>query len=94
MTERDLVMRRFDMAARFSLLAAGLAAQGAMWVAGPSRVYFVGALLLAASLDVLTVATTPIEGRVIERDLVMRRFDMRPESPCWQPVSRLRARCG
>ena len=46
LTEHDLVMRRFDLAARISLLAAGLAAQGAMWVAGPSRAYLVGAMLL------------------------------------------------
>ncbi len=48
LTERDLVMRRFDLVARFSLLAAGLTAQGAMWLAGPSRVYLVGAVLLIA----------------------------------------------
>lgn len=52
LTERDLVMRRFDLVARIALLAAGLAAQGAMWVAGPSRVYLVGAVLLVAvSID-------------------------------------------
>ncbi|HEY8728166.1 MAG TPA: transglutaminaseTgpA domain-containing protein, partial [Acidothermaceae bacterium] len=46
MTDHDLVVRRFDLAARISLLAAGLAAQGAMWVAGPSRAYLAGAILL------------------------------------------------
>src|SRR5438105_1059141 len=42
LTEHDRAMRRFDVAARISLLAAGLAAQGAMWAAAPSRAYLVG----------------------------------------------------
>jgi protein-glutamine gamma-glutamyltransferase len=47
-TERDAALRRFDLAARSALLAAGLAAQAAMWAAAHSRVYPFGALLLIA----------------------------------------------
>ncbi|MDQ1542164.1 MAG: hypothetical protein QOH29_2890, partial [Actinomycetota bacterium] len=46
LTERDVVLRRFDLAARAAVLAAGLYAQAAMWVLGHSRLYAVAAVVL------------------------------------------------
>jgi len=72
MTEHDLVIRRFDLAARISLLAAGLAAQGAMWVAGPSRAYLVGAMLLiGVSAD---ASRRPLTRFVVSPVASRRRF--------------------
>ena len=45
-TERDVVLRRFDLAARAAVLAAGLYAQAGMWVLGHSRLYAVAAVVL------------------------------------------------
>jgi transglutaminase-like putative cysteine protease len=47
-TETDAILRRCDLSARVALLAAGLCAQGAMWVVGYSRVYLVAAVVLIA----------------------------------------------
>jgi transglutaminase-like putative cysteine protease len=45
-TDRDSVLRRIDLAARGTLLAAGLLAQWAMWMVAPAWVYPVAAIAL------------------------------------------------